>query len=73
MTKLAGVIGAVLGFLLPFVVFDHIGALSHDTSTWSDYVGTAIGIAAAVGGWFVGTRIARGLKARFARSRTVAH
>ena len=73
MTKVAGLIGAVLGFLLPFIVSDHISALRHETSTWSDYVATAIGIAFAVGGWVVGTRVARGLKARFARSRTVAH
>jgi predicted permease len=72
-TKLAGVIGAVVGFLLPFFVFDHISTLSNNNSTWGDYVGTAIGIAAAVGGWVVGTRLAGGLKARFARSRTLAH
>ena len=73
MKKLAGVIGAVAGFLLPFIVFDHISTFSHDTSTWSDYVGTAIGIAAAVGGWSVGTRIAELVKTRFGRSRTLSH
>jgi hypothetical protein len=71
--KLGGLIGAVLGFLLPFVVFDHISVFAHDTSTWSDYAGTAVAIAVAVGGWFVGSRTAGWLKARFARSHTVAH
>ena len=64
MTKLGGLMGAVLGFLLPFVVADRIDALADNTSTWSDYVGTAIGIAFAVGGWVLGSRVARRLRAR---------
>jgi hypothetical protein len=72
-TKLGGVIGAVLGFLLPFVVFDRIDALADDTSTWSDYAGTAVALAFAVGGWVVGSRVAGWLKARYGRSRSLLH
>ena len=72
-TKLGGVIGAVLGFLLPFVVFGRVDALADGTSTWSDYAGTAVAIAVAVGGWYGGSRVAGWLKARFARSRTLLH
>jgi len=72
-TKLGGVIGAILGFLLPFMVFDRIDALADDTSTWSDYAGTAVAVAFAVGGWVVGSRTVRRLKARRARSRTLVH
>jgi len=72
-TKLGGLVGAVLGFLLPFFVADRIDALADTTSTWSDYLGTAIGIAFAVGGWVVGSRIVGWLKARYGRSRPIAH
>ena len=73
MVKIAGLIGVVLGFLFPFVVSDHIDWLADHTSTWSDYLGTAIGVVFAVGGWFLGTGIARRMKTRFARSHTLAH
>ena len=69
MTRLGGVIGAILGFLLPFVVSDRIDALADNTNL-NDYVGTAIGVVFAVGGWVVGTRTIRRLKTR---SRTTAH
>jgi uncharacterized membrane protein YccC len=58
--KLGGVIGAVLGFLLSFVVGDHIPWIQDQ----SDTLGTAAGIAVAVGGWFVGSRFARRLRTR---------
>jgi hypothetical protein len=66
-------IGAVVGFLFPFVVSDHIDWLADHTNNWNDYLGTAIGIVFAVGGWYLGTRIAGRLKARFTRSHTLAH
>jgi hypothetical protein len=63
-TKLAGVIGgvigAVLGFLLTFVVGDHIAWVSRQ----SDTLGNAVAVVVAVGGWVVGSRIARRLTAR---------
>ena len=73
MTKLGGLIGAVIGFLLPFAVFGRIDALADDTSTWSDYAGTAVGIAFAVGGWVVGSRAVGWLKARYGRPRGLVH
>jgi hypothetical protein len=71
-TKLGGLIGAVLGFLLPFAVVGRIDVLADDTSTWSDYAGTAVGIAFAVGGWVLGSRVVGWLKARYGRSRSLA-
>ena len=63
MTKLGGLVGAVVGFWLPLYVGDHIAWLSRQ----SDYLGTAVAIAFAFGGWFVGSRIVRMLTARHAR------
>jgi len=63
-TKLGGIIGAILGAALILYVGDHIDFLSRQ----SDYIGTAAAIAFGVGGWVVGSRTAGRLKARFGRS-----
>jgi len=65
MRKLGGFIGAVTAFLLSFTIGDQIPWIRDQ----SDYAGNAVGIAAAVGGWVLGSWIAGRLKARFATRR----
>jgi drug/metabolite transporter (DMT)-like permease len=59
-TKLGGVIGAVLGFAIVLYVGDHISW----TARQSDYAGTAAAVAGAVVGWAAGSRILRRLMHR---------
>jgi hypothetical protein len=67
MTKLGGVIGFVLGFALTLWVGDHIDFLSRQ----SDYLGNAVAIAVAIGGWAAGSWIVRRLTAHYARPRSL--
>jgi hypothetical protein len=59
-TKLGGFIGAVTAFVLSFAVGDQIPWIRDQ----SDYAGNAVGVAAAVGGWVLGSWIVRRLTAR---------
>ena len=54
MTKLGGVIGFIVAFVLSFIVGDQIPWVRDQ----SDYAGNAVGIAVGVGGWVLGSRIA---------------
>jgi hypothetical protein len=60
MTKIGGVLGAVLAITLVFVVGDRIDWVSDQ----SDWLGNAVAAAFGVGRWVVGSRIARRLTAR---------
>lgn len=60
MTKIGGVIGAVLAITLVFFVGDHIDWIADQ----SDFAGNAAAAAGGVIGWLVGSRIARRLTAR---------
>jgi drug/metabolite transporter (DMT)-like permease len=56
-TKLGGVIGAVLGIALVLYVGDHIDW----TARQSDWIGSAAAVAGGVVGWAAGSRVARRL------------
>jgi hypothetical protein len=66
MTKLGGFIGAITAFVLSFMVGDQIPWIRDQ----SDYAGNAVGVAAAVGGWVLGSWIVRRLTARRTHSAT---
>jgi hypothetical protein len=59
-TKLGGVIGAVLTIAIVLYVGDHIPWLSRQ----SDWIGSAVAVAAGVGGWAAGSRLVRRLLGR---------
>jgi hypothetical protein len=61
-TKLGGLIGAVLLPALVLFVGDRIPWLSRQ----SDYIGTAVLVAAVIGGWYLGSRIVGRLRTRHA-------
>jgi hypothetical protein len=52
-TKLGGLIGAVLVPVLVLSIGDHIPWLSRQ----SDYIGTAVAVVAAIVGWILGSRL----------------
>ena len=60
MTKVGGVIGAVLAIAIVMFVGDRIDW----TADQSDFVGNAVFAATGVIGWLVGSRIVRRLRAR---------
>ena len=63
MTKLGGLIGAVLAITIVLYVGDHIDW----TADQSDTVGSAAAVAAGIVGWVLGSRIARRLVSRWSR------
>ena len=63
MSKLGGLIGAVLSLAILFVFTEWL-YVDWVSKNIGDVIGTAFVIAVAVGGWVVGSRVARRLAAR---------